>query len=89
MKIDTEIIQKAWNELDREDTADYMAELLMDDDNGTYKMFEELASACLNGSEEFRKGLNDAVIILTGWSLDTIAREMLQKYAPATDGGAA
>ena len=89
MKIDTEIVQKAWNELERDDTAEYMAELLMDDGNTTYKMFEELASACLNGSEEFRKGLNDAVIILTGWSLDTIAKEMLQKYAPATDGGAA
>ena len=90
MKENTETIQKAWENVDRDNTAEYMAELLMDDENGTYKMFEELASAYLNNeSEEYRNGLNDAVIILTGWSLDTIAKEMLQKYAPATDGGAA
>lgn len=74
-----EILRRALEETEREDTADYMAELLMDDSQTTWKMFERLVSAWLNGNEDYRKGLNDAVIEITGWSLDTIAKHLLDK----------
>ena len=80
-KIKGENIKKAYETVTREDSAEYMAELLMDTDNGTWKMFEELSSDFLNGNEDFRKGLNDAVTILTGWSLDTIAKNLLDRAA--------
>ena len=80
-KINGENIKKAYETVAREDSAEYMAELLMDTDNGTWKMFEELSSDFLNGNEDFRKGLNDAVTILTGWSLDTIAKNLLDRAA--------
>ncbi len=72
-----DVIKKAYSTVTREDSAEYMAELLMDDENSTYKMYEELASAYLDGNDEYRKGLNDAVIMITGWSLDTISKRLL------------
>ena len=74
-----EILRRALSEVTREDSADYMAELLMDDKNSTWKMFEELCFSWLNGNEDFRDGLNDAVILITGWSLDTIAKRLLEE----------
>ena len=74
-----EILNKALEEVETEDSADYMAELLMDADYTTWKMFESLASAWLNGNEDFRKGLDDAVMIMTGWSLETISKRLLER----------
>ena len=74
-----EILRRALEETECEDTADYMAELLMDDTTTTWKMFEHLVSAWLNGNEDYRNGLNDAVIEITGWSLDTIAKHLLNE----------
>lgn len=74
-----EILRKALSEVTREDSADYMAELLMDNENSTWKMFEKLCFSWLNGNEDFRDGLNDAVILITGWSLDTIAKRLLEE----------
>ena len=73
------IIKEALSIVDRDNSASYMAELLMDDYQSTYKMYEELAFSWLNGSEEYRNGLNDAVIIITGWSLDTISKNLMNK----------
>ena len=61
-----ELLRKALDLLDREDTAEYMAELLMDETQTTWKMYEKIASAYLNGNEDYRKGLNDSLIYLTG-----------------------
>lgn len=75
-----EILRKALDKVSKEDSAEYMAELLMDENTTTWKMFEELAYSWINGNEDFRNGLNDAVILITGWSLDTIAKELFNKY---------
>ncbi len=56
-----------------------MAELLMDDTNTTWKVYERLTGSWLNGSMEYRNGLNDAVILLTGWSLDTITNNIFER----------
>ena len=74
-----EIVKKALNELDMEFTADQMAEYLMDPEWTTYKMFEDLASDYLHGSEDYRKGIDNACAALTGWSLRSIAEQMLSK----------
>jgi len=73
-------IKKALAVTDREETAEYMAELLMDDSNSSWKMFEDLASSYINGTPEERRGLNCACSILTGWNIDTIARELIKRH---------
>lgn len=60
-------------------TADYMAELLMDDSNSTYKMYEQLVSEYLHNDEGYRNGLDAACMILTGYSLRSISEEILSK----------
>lgn len=67
----------------REVSADYMAEKLMDPQYSSHKMFEDLVSDYLNGSDELRKGIDRACTILTGYSLDTIAMDILQRYEEA------
>ena len=57
-----------------------MAELLMDINNTTYKMFEELAAEFIAASEEKRNGINTACVLLTGWYLETIAQQIIDKY---------
>ena len=62
--------------VERDTTAEYMSELLMDDTDSTYKMFEELASVYLSGDEKFREGMDIASSILTGWTVPTIAKNI-------------
>ena len=76
---DEEILKESLEEVDPDDSAEYMAELLMDDTTTTWKMYERLVGNWLNGSTEYRNGLNDAVILITGWSLDTIAKKLMEK----------
>lgn len=66
--------------ISREDTADYMADLLMDSNNSTYKMYEELASDYLKGNDDYRRGMNNACATLTGWYLETIAEQIIDSY---------
>ena len=73
------LLTKALNTLNREDTAEYMAELLMDSEQTTWKMYEEIACAYLNGNEDYRKGLDDGLIYLTGWCLETITNNLLNR----------
>lgn len=61
---------------DMDISASKLAELLMDDENSTYKMFEELASAYDTGSAEFRKGMDSALSVVTGWNLLSIAKQI-------------
>ena len=75
-----ERIQEALKEDDKEVSADVMADLLMDDSNSTYEMFEELAAAYVNNTDEsYRKGLNDACSVLTGCYLERIADDILER----------
>lgn len=74
-----EKIQEALKEGDKEVSADVMADLLMDDSNSSYEMFEELATAYVNHTDEaYRKGLNDACSVLTGYYLERIADDILE-----------
>lgn len=72
-------LRKGFEQADAEEAAGYMAELLMDDTNTTWKVYERLTGSWLNGSMEYRNGLNDAVILLTGWSLDTITNNIFER----------
>lgn len=74
-----EVLKKGLELADAEEAAGYMAEILMDDTDSTWKIYERLVSSWLNGSKEYRDGLNDAVILLTGWSLDTITNNILER----------
>ena len=56
-----------------------MTELLRDENWSTYKMYEDLLSSWLNGSEDYRKGLDDALSTLTGWNLKSITKQLLTK----------
>jgi len=77
---DREKIKYVLENISREDTAEYMAEVLMDDENSTWKMYEEMAGDYLNGNEEFSKGFNMACILLTGWSMETMAEQIISEY---------
>ena len=81
-----EVVKKALDELDTEFTSDQMAEYLMDTNWTTYKMFEDLASDYLSGSEEYRKGIDCACAALTGWNFYSIAAQMLSKAKERENG---
>ena len=51
----------------------------------TYKMFEALAAEFIEASEEKRKGINTACVLLTGWYLETIAQQIMERYANKGD----
>lgn len=90
--VDTvKLIETGLEKLSKDDTADFMAQLLMDPDHSTWKMYEDIARRYLNPSrlahndravdiDSYRAGLNDALIYLTGWSIDTITHSMLVEY---------
>lgn len=81
-----DIIEEAYKIEDNRDlTAEYMAELLMDDSNSSYEMFEELVSSYLNGNTDYRNGLNAACSILTGYNLQSIAEEIIEKSKEAKE----
>ena len=72
------IIKDAYENGDCEVSAEVMAELLMDDTNTTWKMFENLASEYINCPEK-REGIDCATILLTGWSIATIAEKVSER----------
>lgn len=72
-------IEQVLETIDKDTTAEYMAELLMDDKISSYKMFEELAHDYLNGNENVQKGIDRACAILTGWNLSSIAEQLLKE----------
>ena len=73
------IVDQALDTADREISADVMADLLMDDNWSTWKMFEGMASDYLGGSEDVRKGIDLACSAITGWDLASIAALILQR----------
>lgn len=73
------IVDQALDTADREISADVMADLLMDDNWSTWKMFEGIASDYLGGSEDVRKGIDLACSAITGWDLPSIAALILQR----------
>ena len=72
------LVKEAYEHSDLDKAAEYMAQTLMGDENGSYKMFEELASDYINGNEDYRKGLDDACTILTGLSMRTLSQNVIE-----------
>ncbi len=72
------LLKRVTDEIDPDVTADVLTENLMDTENGTYKVFEKIASCYLNGSSEYRNGLDFCFTELTGWSLKTTAEKILE-----------
>lgn len=76
---DAELVEEALDVVDTEDTADEMANLLMDPDWSTYKMFERIAQDYLAGNADVQKGIDQTMENVTGWSMKTIAQRLLDK----------
>ena len=74
----TAILERALNELDPEITSDVLTENLMDPENGTWKVYETIAACYLNGSSEYRKGVDACFTQLTGWSLKTMTEKIFE-----------
>ncbi len=74
------IIKDAYENSDMDVSAEIMAELLIDDENTTWKMFENLASEYINCPGK-REGIDYATVILTGWSMATIAKKISERVA--------
>ena len=77
-KSDLDVIREAYVASDKEESASYLAEVLMDDQISTYGIFEDLASVYINGSEEFRKGLDTAVRYITGRSIRDMSETVIE-----------
>ena len=77
-KSDLDVIKEAYAASDKEESASYLAEVLMDDQISTYGIFEDLASAYINGSEEFKKGLDTAVRYITGRSIRDMSEIVIE-----------
>lgn len=80
---DIKVIEDAYNKCSCEESAEVMAELLMDDQVSSWKMFEELVSAYQNGTAEKRSGIDAACAILTGNRLASIAEIILSRAEAA------
>lgn len=83
---DEEIIKMAMNEVDYDDSAAYMVELLTDENWSTYKMFEDICSHYLDGNEDVRKGIDLAFSSLTGYGLTTAAKILIMKAKKSKEG---
>lgn len=81
---DYEVIKRVYETCDMDTSADVLAELLMDPECSSWKMFEELAAAYVNGSDEVREGIDTACSILTGWKLASIARQISERLETET-----
>ena len=75
---DLDVIREAYAASDKEESASYLAEVLMDNQISTYGIFEDLASAYINGSEEFRKGMETAVSYITGRHLRELSETVIE-----------
>ena len=76
---DVKIIKQALDTVDRDTTADELSQLLIDPNWSTYKMFENIAHDYINGNEDVRKGIDQTMMNITGWSLGTIANNLLNR----------
>jgi hypothetical protein len=75
-----EKLEKILNNVSTDDTAEYMAEILMDDSVSTYRMFEALANEYIKANEDERKGMDYAVKTLTSLEMSNIADAILSRY---------
>ena len=78
----TDIVRTAYEKISRDDSAEYMAELLMDDKMSTYKMYEDLATLYMEAEDTgIKKGIDQACTVLTGYCMRSISEQLLHKYS--------
>ena len=73
-------VKEAYELCSSEETSEYLANLLIDDENTSFQMFEELASEYLEATPEYQEGINTACRILTGHELPDIADNLLKNH---------
>ena len=62
-----------------DESSEYLAGLLMDDDLSTFKVFEDLASAFVSANEDFKLGMDMCFAYLTGLHMDEFAKSVLER----------
>jgi len=77
-KSDLDVIREAYTASDKKESAAYLADIMMDDAISTYGLFEDLAVAYINGSEEFRRGLDTAAKYLTDRSIREMSENVIE-----------
>ncbi len=65
------------NNVDYNKAAEVMNELLYDEGNSTYKMFNDLVGAYLDKSDEFKAGFDRACEILVANNMKGIAQKII------------
>ena len=79
-------IRQALANISRDDTADKMADLLININWKTRKkMFEGLALEYLGADPNVRRGIDIAMRAMTGWTLPSIASQMLKEHGIVVD----
>lgn len=62
--------------LDEDAVAEEMAAILMDTNIPTYDMFDDLVMAYENGNDDFRKGMNEVLMIITYKNVPELVEHM-------------
>ncbi len=75
------VIRQACELPDKNVSAEILAEMLTDPSWTIYGVCEEMFEDYLSGSYEFRKGMDNALTALTGWTLSTIASKVVGRRA--------
>ena len=74
-----EKIRNLLRDSDYKKSESVMCALLMDPEYKTYKMFEGLALKYIQGSEEFRNGMDAALTEITGYDFNEIVKMIEEK----------
>lgn len=80
--VDEDGVKSLMNALDRdcrEDAAEYLAGLLMDDSVSTYGVFEDLSSDFIRGNRDFKLGMDMCFAELTGLHMNEFAKGVLER----------
>ena len=80
-------IKRALTVVTKDNSAEYMAELLMDPNMSTWKMYEDLAQAYMRAEDPIqRKGIDEACTILTGYCMRAISEQLIKRYSLNSSG---
>lgn len=74
-----EKIREVLDKVDKEETAQIMAEVVTDDGVSTYDVFESLADAYISGTEDMRAGIDKTLSLLTGYYMPELAEYIIRR----------
>ncbi len=72
-----EELENKFLQTNRDAAAEYMAEVLMDDDISTYKMYEDIASNYLYANDDYRKGVDMVLSVMLNQNFETLTESIL------------